>query len=187
MHEVTGLFSKFDLQDIIVFDIDEQTNYKVVNIFNVADHIVRIFDPKISMSSISTEVIGMNVGKMEVVVNDSTYEYLEHLREETRFNAKYINHSKAEYLKDLNQLDEQSRYSWIEVLKENRQCNIKYISNRSKLKVLAEVRLEAGYEVATYVKNLTVAKALGYTGILVRFDTTEDKSELRKVVDIAID
>lgn len=174
-------FMNLDIKDIFVRDLDSND----LSINGIGINGLEISNFYLDYIDIVTN--RLNIHEVEVIVNKSVYDYLDALKEETKFSDEYIKNSKVEYLKDLQNLDLYSRYEWIRILKENKKCNIKYIPNKKKFKILAEVRLEECYDIELYKRNLEKAISFGYNGILFRFDTNEDKEKYKEIINITKD
>ena len=138
-------------------------------------------------SSVSSIMVIDN-SRFNVEITEDTYAELAEMKLIYSFEQDYNESLKTEVkLNDVRKLDRQMYIKWINILAANKKCSILPIKNKKPRKIIGEAWLyEDRYSSkvkANMLKNLAFFKDKGYGAVLVRFDCTEDKEKLVKMVD----
>ena len=135
-----------------------------------------------------SSIMVIDNSRFNVEITEDTYAELAEMKLIYSFEQDYNESLKTEVkLNDVRKLDRQMYIKWINILAANKKCNILPIKNKKPRKIIGEAWLyedRYGSNVkANMLKNLAFFKDKGYGAVLVRFDCTEDKKKLTKMVD----
>ena len=139
-------------------------------------------------SSVVTSIMMIDNSRFNVEITEDTYAELAEMKLIYNFEQDYNESLKTEVkLNDIRKLDRNMYIKWIKILVANKKCNIAYIKNKKLRKIIGEAWIYNNrYNFQTkenMLKNLDFFKSKGYGAVLVRFDCSEDKDKLIKMID----
>lgn len=142
----------------------------------------------IDNASAKCPVAVIDNSRFHIEVNDGVYAELAEMKLIYNFEQNYNESIKTRAkLSDIHHLDRDMYLKWINILSSNKVCSIRFIKNRKIRKIISEAWiLNKQYSQSNrqnLLKNLDFFKSKEYSTVLVRFDCTEDKTQLANMID----
>ena len=194
--------------NLLVNDLSPETlfldNEHICKVFSIDSLQVVVHNPNMHLDNSTAYVKAIDVvdspyiskmlvidnSKFSIDVTTNTYAQLSYLKTIETFENNYINsHNALEEVKlnDIRKLDDKLYARWTKILESNATCNIALVRNKKIRRIAGEAWIFNGmynaYVKKTMQDNLNFLKAEGYNAVLVRFNCTEDKDLLSKMID----